>query len=204
MIVSVNGTLLESGIFRAVVECGGLGYEVHIPVTTAEKLPPVGSPVHLHTRQVFREDGQFLYGFATTEERDFFGLLIEKVSGIGPKIALNIFSRLSLPTLKDAIARSDVKLLSDCPGIGKKTAERLVIELRDKIVPGGKSGESTLSGNAGGAAGNAQSSAQNDAVAALISLGLKAPDADKAVRRAAEKLGTGATAEKLIRAALGN
>jgi len=135
MIVSLSGILIEAAIFRAVVECGGVGYEVNIPVSTAEKLPRIGEKVHLFTLQTFREDGQSLYGFHSSEERDFFKLLIEKVSGIGPGTALKIFSRLSLPVLRDAIRRSDVALLSQCPGIGKKTAERLVVELRDKISP---------------------------------------------------------------------
>ncbi|MDR2862742.1 MAG: Holliday junction branch migration protein RuvA [Puniceicoccales bacterium] len=201
MIVSLNGTVLESGIFRAVIECHGVGYEVHIPVTTAEKLPPAGAAVRLHTLQVFRENDQALYGFASAGERDFFRLLVEKVSGIGPRTALNIFSRLSLTVLKDAIARGDVKLLSDCPGIGKKTAERLVVELRDKILPG--AGISPVPSTSASAA-PAQSSLHHDAVAALVSLGLKLADADKAVRRALEKTGADTTVEKLIRAALGN
>ena len=207
MIVSLNGTLLESGIFRAVVECGGLGYEVHIPITTAEKLPPIGQPVRLLTLQIFREDDQSLYGFATAEERDFFRLLIEKVSGIGPKTALNFFSKLSLPVLKDAIATSNIKLLTDCPGIGKKTAERLVIELRDKILPGGGSSSALpatgMPGSTVSAVGS-PAALQSDAVAALVTLGLKAPEADKAVRAAQQKLGADATLEKLIRCALGN
>jgi Holliday junction DNA helicase RuvA len=215
MIVSLNGTLIESGFFRAVIECAGVGYEVAIPVTTAERLPAVGKTARLHTLQIFREDAQSLYGFADVEERDFFRLLIEKVNGIGPKSALNIFSKLSLQTLKEAIARGDVKLLSGCPGIGKKTAERLVIELRDKIVPttaagtatGGTGGVTGRAGSgAGGAAGGAGSVPipSQDAVAALVSLGYKLPDADKAVRQAIDKLGADATAEALIRAAFGN
>lgn len=199
MIVSLYGTLLESSIFRAVIECAGVGYEVHIPVTTTEKLPPVGQSVRLHTLQVFRENDQSIYGFASAEERDFFRLLIEKVSGIGPKIALNIFSRLSLPVLKDAIARSDVKMLSSCPGIGKKTAERLVIELRDKMVPG-----TTTVPTDGTPVSSAQPSLQHDAVAALIALGLKPAEADKAVHQAITQLGADTSVEKLIRAALGN
>ncbi|MDR2845428.1 MAG: Holliday junction branch migration protein RuvA [Puniceicoccales bacterium] len=202
MIVSLNGTLIESGIFRAVVECAGIGYEVHIPVTTAEKLPPAGGAVRLHTLQIFRDDDQSLYGFASVEERDFFRLLIEKVSGIGPKTALNIFSRLSLPVLKDAIARSDVKLLSDCPGIGKKTAERLVIELRDKILPG-SGRDASVPSAIGAVAAQRGPSLQNDAVAALVTLGIKPADADKYVRAALEKLGNSVSVETLIRTALG-
>jgi Holliday junction DNA helicase RuvA len=202
MITSLSGTLIESGIFRAVVECAGVGYEVAIPVTTAEKLPKTGQPVRLHIHQAFREDGQFLFGFATVEERDFFKMLVEKVSGVGPKMAINLFSRLSLPTLKDAIARGDINRLSDCPGIGKKTAERLVVELRDKVgAPTGKGAPVVA-----GAATSAVSipTAQQDALDALVALGFKANDADKALRAALAKLGADAPAEKLIRAALGN
>jgi Holliday junction DNA helicase RuvA len=206
MIVSLHGTLLETGIFRAVIECAGVGYEVSIPVTTAEKLPRVGSETRLHTLQIFREDAQALYGFADAAERDFFRLLIEKVSGIGPKTALNIFSRLSLPVLKEAIAHGNVSLLSNCPGIGKKTAERLVIELRDKIGPVGTSTSADAATPAadGTPAPAASPSAQQDAVAALVSLGYKLPEADKAVHQAIVKIGPDSTAEKLIRTALGN
>ena len=216
MIVSLSGVLIEAAIFRAVIECAGVGYEVNIPVSTAEKLPRIGEKVRLFTLQTFREDGQSLYGFHSAEERDFFKMLIEKVSGIGPGIALKIFSRLSLPVLRDAIRRSDVALLSQCPGIGKKTAERLVVELRDKValVSGStagtakKSGTSpaeidagtTLAGNGSGA----DESAQADAVAALMALGFKLADADKAVRAAVSKAGADAPVEKLVRLALGN
>jgi len=201
MITSLHGLLLESGIFRAVVECGGVGYEVTIPVTTAEKLPKTGQPVRLHIHHAFREDGQALYGFATAEERDFFRLLVEKVSGVGPKMAVNLFSRLSLPTLRDAIARGDVNRLSDCPGIGKKTAERIVVELRDKV--GATAGKTSGAPPAPAVSGLAPS-AQQDALEALVALGLKAAEADKALRAAVAKLGADAPAEKLIRAALGN
>lgn len=204
MITSLNGTLLESGIFRAVIECGGVGYEVAIPVSTAEKLPKCGQPVRLHIHHTFREDGQSLYGFASVEDRDFFRMLVEKVSGVGPKMAINMFSRLSLPALCDAIARGDVNRLCDCPGIGKKTAERIVVELRDKV--GGVAGKSGESGKTAPGAPAAASvpSAQQDALDALVALGFKAAEADKALRAALAKLGADAPAEKLIRAALGN
>lgn len=204
MITSLHGTLLESGIFRAVVECSGVGYEVAIPVSTAEKLPACGQPVRLHIHHTFREDGQSLYGFASVEERDFFRLIVEKVSGVGPKMAINMFSRLSLPALCDAIGRGDVNRLCDCPGIGKKTAERIVVELRDKVgfAPGkpGATGPTA----AGAHAPVSVSSAQQDALDALVALGFKATEADKALRAAIAKLGGDAPAEKLIRSALGN
>jgi Holliday junction DNA helicase RuvA len=214
MITSLRGLLLESAIFRAVVECGGIGYEVHIPVTTSEQLPRPGAEVRLHIHQVIREDDNSLYGFATADERDFFRTLVEKVSGIGPKTALNIFSKLSLNVLKDAIARGDIKLLSGCPGIGKRTAERLIIELRDKILPGTTAlpvAPGTAATNPDGSPAAAEAAAnaaaatiQNDAVAALVSLGLKPTDADKSVRTALLKLGSSPTIETLIRTALGN
>lgn len=207
MIVSLSGTLIEAAIFRAVIECGGVGYEVNIPVSTAEKLPRIGERVHLFTLQTFREDGQSLYGFHSSEERDFFKLLVEKVSGIGPGTALKIFSRLSLPVLRDAIRRSDVALLSQCPGIGKKTAERLVVELRDKVAPAGAKPAGNTSETASATTGTpttGETDVQADAVAALMSLGYKLADADKAVRAAVAKAGANASVETLIRVALGN
>lgn len=207
MIVSLSGTLIEAAIFRAVIECGGVGYEVNIPVSTAEKLPRIGERVHLFTLQTFREDGQSLYGFHSSEERDFFKLLVEKVSGIGPGTALKIFSRLSLPVLRDAIRRSDVALLSQCPGIGKKTAERLVVELRDKVAPTGAKPAGSASETASATTGTpttGETDVQADAVAALMSLGYKLADADKAVRAAVAKAGANASVETLIRVALGN
>ncbi len=219
MIVSLSGKLIEAGIFRAVIECGGVGYEVNIPVSTAEKLPKIGENVRLFTLQTFREDGQSLYGFFDSEERNFFKILVEKVSGIGPGTALKIFSRLSLPVLQNAIRSSDVAMLSQCPGIGKKTAERLVVELRDKIgtaagttktAPAGTTNAAEIAGtSAAGTTENANSASQQaDAVAALVSLGFKIDQADKAVRTALQKALSAGTAtpsaETLIRLALGN
>ena len=197
MIVSLRGKLIEAGVLRVVIEAAGVGYEVNVPVTTAERLPKVGSEVCLLIHHVFREDGQALYGFAAAEERDFFRLLVEKVSGVGPKMALNVLSRLSLPVLRDAIIRGDVALLSQCPGVGKKTAERLVMELKDKV---GLEGPGVVTPVAATAPAP---SAASDAVAALVALGFKAPDADKGVRAALTKLGAGATADQLVKAALG-
>ena len=127
MITSIRGTLTESALVRAVIEVDGFGYEVNVPVTTAERLPAVGSSVKLHTLVIYREDSQTLYGFATAEDRDFFRLMIENVTGVGPKMALSIMSRLSLPLLHSAIRSGDIAALAKCPGIGRKTAERLVV-----------------------------------------------------------------------------
>jgi Holliday junction DNA helicase RuvA len=198
MIVRLTGTLLSSTPLSAVVEANGVGYEVHVPLTTTEKLPAAGARVLLHTYAVYREDSQTLYGFHSTEERDFFRLLVEKVTGIGPKLALSVLSRLSLPVLQSAIVAGDVGLLAKCPGIGKKTAERLVIELRDKL---GASGDAASVG--GVAATPAAPDKFRDAVLALVALGYKAPEADKAIRDASTALGPSATTEALIKQALG-
>ncbi len=201
MITSVSGILISATPLSAVIEAGGLGYEVHIPVTTAERLPAPGAAARLHTLAVYREDSATLYGFATEEERDFFRLLVEKVTGVGPKMALSVMSKLSLATLKAAIASGDVGLLAKCPGIGKKTAERLVIELRDKFNPA-ELGTVVPAPEAKGAA-PAGDNRVNDAVLALTALGYKAADADKAVRQAWIALGPKATTEALIKKALG-
>ena len=194
MIAAIKGKLIRSTPVQAVVEtAGGLFYEVEIPVTTAERLPKNGSEVMLYTLDVYREDSQSLYGFAAAADRDFFKILVEKVSGIGPKTALNMMSRMSVSTLRNSISSGDVATLSKCPGIGKKTAERLVLELKG-----------TLSGTQAPAAGCAPESGGNasDAVAALTALGLKVSEADKYVRAAVQKLGEDAPTEALVKFAL--
>jgi Holliday junction DNA helicase RuvA len=199
MITSIQGTLISASPLLAVVEVNGLGYEVNIPVTTAEKLPPPGRAVKLHTLAVYREDAQTLYGFAGAEERDFFRLLIEKVTGIGPKLALSIMSRLSLPVLQSAIAAGDVALLAKCPGIGRKTAERLVVELKGLQPAAG----AAAAGGAASPAGPGGAPRLRDAVMALVALGYKAAEADRVVRQAALALGPAASTEQLVKKALG-
>jgi Holliday junction DNA helicase RuvA len=200
MITSVSGILVSATPLSAVIETGGLGYEVHIPVTTAERLPSPGQSAKLHTLAVYREDSATLYGFATEEERNFFRLLVEKVTGVGPKMALSVMSKLSLPTLKAAIAAGDVGLLAKCPGIGKKTAERLVIELRDQLNPADLGAVAPAVEAKTATVGDNR---VNDAVLALTALGYKAADADKAVRQAWIALGPKASTEALIKKALG-
>jgi Holliday junction DNA helicase RuvA len=198
VIATIQGTLAAVGPLQAVVEVGGFGYEVNVPVTTAEKLPAVGKPVKLHTLAIYREDSQTLYGFAAAEERDFFRLMIEHVTGVGPKVALGILSRLSLPLLRSAIRTGDIATLAQSPGIGRKTAERLVVELKAKL-----GAESALAAaDLGGESPAASSSPQRDATSALMALGYKAADADQAVRRAALALGPAAGTEALIKKAL--
>ena len=135
MIAFIQGELIECQLNLGIIQNGGIGYEVHIPLTTSERLPKLGKEVKLFTQATYREDSQTLYGFIDRESRDFFKMIVDKVSGIGPKIALNLLGSLSLPTLKTSIANGDVAMLSKAQGLGKKTAQRIVVELKDKILP---------------------------------------------------------------------
>ena len=199
MITSIQGVLASASALQVVVELNGFGYEVNIPVTTAEKLPAIGSKVKLHTLVIYREDAQTLYGFATSEDRDFFRLMIDHVTGVGPKGAIGIMSRLSVPLLESAIRAGDIGSLSKCPGIGKKTAERLVVELKSKVGATGASNTTIAGSDATTASGG---TTHRDAVAALVALGYRGADADEAIRRAALSLGPTATTEALIKRAL--
>lgn len=204
MIASINGTVIESHLLQVVIEAGGVGYEVNVPITTSEKLPGPGKQAKLFTYAVYRDDAQSLYGFIHREDREFFKLLVEKVSGVGPKMALTLFSKLSTNMLQAAIISGDAKLLSQCPGIGKKTAERLIIELRDKVNAG--FGSAPSSPNIANANITAETSAGaskfQDAIAALSALGYRITEADKAVNRAITKLGPSASVEEIIKTAL--
>lgn len=201
MIVSIEGILERATPLSAVVNANGIGYLLHVPVTTAAKLPAIGAKAKLHTHAVYREDSQALYGFASEEERDFFALLIEKVSGVGPKVAIGMMSKLDLGSLVAAIANADVVLLAKTPGIGKKTAERVVIELKDKLIAFRVG--ATGSAHAPLAPGAPRDLAAEDAELALVALGYKQIDARKSVEKALAKLGPQSTAEALIKQALG-
>lgn len=205
MIVSIEGILERATPVSAIVNVGGIGYLVSIPVTTAAKLPNNSETVKLHTHAVYREDSQSLYGFSTEEERDFFALIIGKVSGVGPKVGISMMSKLDLPSLISAITREDAVLIAKTPGIGKKTAERVIIELKDKLAPFSAFGSSDnlLSGMKPAGTVAASSDNQADAVLALLALGYKQNDASKSVSKAADILGANAPTEALIKAALG-
>ncbi|NBD38264.1 MAG: Holliday junction branch migration protein RuvA [Verrucomicrobia bacterium] len=204
MISFIEGTVEQAGPLHCVLNCNGVGYRVEIPVTTAEKLPAAGKTVRLHVQPVYREDHQALYGFASAEERDFFHLVTSRVSGIGPKIGLNLLSRLSFAMLRSAIASGDAALIAKCPGIGKKTAERVCIELKDKIGRPGESAPATAERSPANAPVPVEGAASSfaDAVQALMTLGFKLDAADKAVRKAQGDLGAEAGADALIKAAL--
>ena len=183
-----------------ILDVTGVGYEVHVPITTSEKVAASGNECCLFIHSVYREDSASLYGFITKEERDFFRLLVEKVSGIGPKIGIAILSRMPVESLRQAIANADIKRLSGCPGIGKKTAERLVIELKDKV---GVSSSTAAAGD--GPIGStlvARPDSFQDAVSSLIVLGYKPADAEKFIRKAVSQLPQDASVEALVKEAL--
>ena len=207
MIAFIEGTLKECQLNLAVIQVSGIGYETHIPLTTSEKLPALGQQVKLFTHASYREDSQTLYGFMDRESRDFFKMIVDKVSGIGPKIALNLLGSLSLPMLKTSIASGDVGMLSKAQGLGKKTAERIVVELKDKVLPKSEVLKPSNDGNSGKREAMDELPVEfvtyQDAVSALLTLGYKAIDADQAVRKASDSLGANASTEELIRRALG-
>jgi Holliday junction DNA helicase RuvA len=197
MITFLNGKLVEALPTRVVVEVNGVGYEALIPLSSFDKLPPPGQPVHLLIHFVVREDAHVLYGFMTAAERELFRLLINTVSGIGPKIALNILSGVNAAAFRGAVAGGDVKSLSQISGVGKKTAERIVVELRDKI---GLAGALEAAGAA--RALSAEDQKLNDATLALMALGFRQAEAQESVRAAQALLGGPATVEELVRACL--
>ena len=197
MITFLRGKLVEALPTQVIVDVHGVGYEVLIPLSSFDKLPTPGGDVTILTHLTVREDAHLLYGFMTGAERALFRLLIHTVSGIGPKIALNILSGMNVVALRGAVANGDVKALSSISGVGKKTAERIVVELRDKIGATGaweaSSAKHSLS---------AADQKTNDAILALMALGFKQPDAHDAVRAALALLGPDANVESLVRACL--
>ena len=195
MITFLKGTLTDALPTQAVIAVNGIGYEVLIPLSSFEKLPALGQAVTLKTQLVVREDSQTLYGFATDDERDLFKL-IQSVSGIGPRLALNVLSGMSVVTFKGAIGAGDVKLLSSINGVGKKTAERMVLELKDKV------GVAVGAATALGQAAAPRDKTIADAAAALEALGTKPAEAQKAAQAAQAMLGPKASVEELVRAAL--
>jgi Holliday junction DNA helicase RuvA len=197
MITFLHGKLVESLPTQVIVDVNGIGYEVLIPLSSFDKIPAPGQPVKLLTQLVVREDAHILYGFATAVERDLFRMLINNVSGIGPKTALNILSGMNVVAFRGAVANGDVKSLSQISGVGKKTAERIVVELRDKI---GAAGALEAASAKHGLSPDDQKI--NDAVLALMALGFKQIEAHDTVRAAQTMLGGTATVEQLVRACL--
>lgn len=188
MIHYLKGILEYKSPAFIIVEVGGVGYEINIPLSSFDLLPPEGKEIKINTYLHWRENGLTLYGFVTQEERDFFGLLIS-ISKIGPKSALRIVSRISPSEFKRAIKKGDLATLTHVPGIGGKTAQRLILELKERVEeeeimePGKKA-------------------ITKDTLSALISLGYTRKEAEKAVKEALRSTEEGVDLAGLIREAL--
>ena len=195
MYESIRGTLQAKEPALAVVECGGISYRLVVPLSTYLRLPNAPSSVLLYLSHIVREDAHTLYAFISQEERDLFETLIG-ISGIGPKTAAGIIGHMDFATFQRAIASAEVNILSKIPGIGKKTAERLVIEMRDKVKGKGKGLPAHLSMPGGGLV--------SDAVGALMNLGYNPLDAQNAVQTAMEKNKGETDLGRLITASLKN
>jgi holliday junction DNA helicase RuvA len=196
MITHLSGTLVESLPTQIVVDVGGVGYHVLIPLSSYDRLPAAGSQLKILTHLAVREDAHVLYGFTSAAERDLFRLLVNHVSGIGPKTALDVLSGTSVTSFKAAVVAGDIAALSRIKGIGKKTAERIVVELKDKVGIA-----AAWEAASAGHAPSAEDVKVNDAVLALIALGYKQVDAHKAVKSVTTKQ-PGASVEELVTAGL--
>lgn len=192
MIALLRGSLLEKHPNQAIVDAGGVGYDVIIPVSTYTQLPDQGHEVRLRIHTHVREDALALYGFLTQDEKALFEKLIG-VSGIGPKLAITVLSGLAAPDLVNAIRRGEVERLVRVPGVGKKTAERMVLELRDKLP--------AMAGEEPAEPAATLSAVDQDVLSALLNLGCARPQAETAVRKA-RAAGTPADFEPLFRRAL--
>ena len=196
MIAYLNGILAEKSPANVIVECGGVGYEALIPLSTFDRLPATGAPVKLYTFHVVREDDETLFGFASPEERTMFAQ-VTSVSGVGPKTALAVLSGFTVGDLQLAIAQGDAKRIATVKGVGKKTAERIVIELKDKVNPIEALASSSL------ASTGTQRAVLRDAMLALTALGFADDKARKMVSDVLEADPKITDTETVIKRALG-
>jgi Holliday junction DNA helicase RuvA len=190
MIGRLTGLVIERDQGQLLLDVGGVGYEVEISLTTFIQVSEIEGPVTVHTHLVVRDDAHLLYGFASTGEREMFRTLI-KVNGVGPRMALGILSGLDSASFARAVTGNDVKALTALPGVGKKTAERLIIEMRDKVDSFDVSGSANL--------GTMRTNVMEDAESALIGLGYRQQEAARAISRVTDPA---EDVESLIRQAL--
>lgn len=196
MIGRLRGTLLEKQPPLLLVDVGGVGYEVQASLSTVFELPEVGAEVMLHTQLIVREDAHLLFGFATSAERELFRSLV-RINGVGPKLALAILSGMNPGEFAGAVRRNDVSTLVKLPGVGKKTAERLLVEMRDRV----ESLELSVAGTSVATLQAGAGDAVQEAESALVALGYKPQDAARMIGSAARET-EGASSEILIRTAL--
>jgi Holliday junction DNA helicase RuvA len=197
MIRFVRGSLVSKKPTEVLIEAHGIGYQVLIPTSTFERLPAPSEQVLLHTLHYVREDAQSLFGFISEDERSIFEVMLG-VSGVGPKLALAALSAMKPSDLRSTVTRGEVGLLTRIPGVGRKTAERLIVELRDRFerldIPDHGAGESD--------SGSRKPALRDDALAALQALGLSRASAERNVDRALKELPDVDSVEELIRRAL--
>lgn len=194
MIAGLKGVLVEKGPLEAIIDVQGVAYRVAVSTVASARLPPVGQPVSVRVRTVVREDALDLYGFLSKTDEDLF-LLLTSVSQVGPKMALTVLSGLDTPELIAALSRGEVARLTKVHGVGKKTAERLVLELKDKVR--------LLGGEVGGPAASKPSGpGQSELVSALVNLGYRPAQAEAAAATAIERAGADAGFEAGFREAL--
>jgi len=196
MIAYLNGVLAEKTPASVIVECGGVGYEALIPLSTFDRLPAAGDKVKLFTCHVVREDDEALFGFATPEEREMFSK-VTAVSGVGPKTALAVLSGFTIGDLQLAISQGDAKRIATVKGIGRKTAERIVVELKDKVNP------IEALANSSAVSGSSQRTVLRDAMLALAALGFSEENARKMVSGVLEADPEVSDTETVIKRALG-
>ncbi|HVE87095.1 MAG TPA: Holliday junction branch migration protein RuvA [Myxococcales bacterium] len=196
MIASLKGVVVEKNLGDAVIDVSGVGYRVSFSLLALSRLPEEGQPARVRVRTVVREDAIELFGFLGRAEEEMF-MLLTSVSHVGPKLALTVLSGLEVEQLADAIARGEVGRLTKIHGVGKKTAERLVLELKDKVKVIGLDSRGARPSAPAGAEG-----ARADLVSALLNLGYKPPQAEKAADLAAERAGGDAPFEALFREAM--
>lgn len=198
MIALISGKIVYKGISNVIVDVQGVGYRVFIPLTTFYELPEAGEPITLHVHTNVKQDAINLFGFYTDQERDLFQLMIS-VSGIGPKIAMSILSGIAAKDLMNAISGGNVGKLINIPGVGKKMAERLVLELKEKVIKKMMAGKAPEAG----VPGRADDMIAEDVLSALVNLGYKsnvAKDAlDKALRSSEEELGMDKLLKKTLK-----
>jgi holliday junction DNA helicase RuvA len=194
MIGFLEGKLRVKSPEYVIVDVHGVGYHIHVPLSTFYDLPELGQPVSMNIHTHVREDAIQLFGFRTSAEKEMF-LLLNAVNGVGPKLALSILSGISPDELRQVVVQQDFARLKNIPGVGKKIAERVMLELRDKVKGKGKEKPEPLQPFA---AGNAFS----DAFSALVNLGYRAAEAEKALTRARASLGENPSLEDLLKHAL--
>lgn len=200
MFAHIRGTLTHSSPLAVTIDVGGIGYKIHIPASVFSQLPQVGQEILLHTSFVVRELSQTLYGFTSDQERDIFEVLLG-VSGVGPKTALSIIGHLSTHNLYEAIANNDIPKICKVPGIGKKSAERLMIEIRDKLPSLFPTKPSQFSMDT---STTSHSQIVNDAMSALINLGYNQNTSEKAIKQSLKNLPDTVELAELITMALKN